>query len=106
MNTSGAEQDVLHHLLEVEGSASALVNDAQAEADRRVAEGEKKCRAAYDEQYGREVRTLDAQYEKEIVAIKEDYNRQLAAYREGLALMPRQEEAFCHLAERFLVGEG
>jgi ADP-glucose pyrophosphorylase len=106
MDLTDTEQDVLHHLLEVESAASALVNDAQAEADRRVTEGEKKCRAAYDEQYGQEVRTLDAQYEKEIALIKEDYNKQLEAYREGLARMPRQKETFCRLAESLLVREG
>jgi phage host-nuclease inhibitor protein Gam len=106
MDTADTEQDVLHHLLEVESAASVLVNDAQTEADRRVTEGEKKCRAAYDEQYSREVRALDLQYEKEIASIKADYNSQLASYREGLALMPRQEEAFCRLAESLLIREG
>jgi F0F1-type ATP synthase membrane subunit b/b' len=39
------DKDVLQHLLHLEAEASALVDDAQAEADRRVSEGEKQNRA-------------------------------------------------------------
>jgi hypothetical protein len=102
---SPADQNVLRHLLELETKAAALVDDAQAEADRRVAEGEKRSRAGYDEAYAAEVAALEAAYTAETAAVKADYKHQLDTYREGLKAMPVNREAFSALAERFLIRE-
>jgi hypothetical protein len=102
---SPADRNVLRHLLELETKAAALVDDAQAEADRRVAEGEKRSRARYDEAYAAEVAALEAAYTAEIAAVKADYKRQLDTYREGLKAMPVNRGAFSALAERFLIRE-
>jgi regulator of protease activity HflC (stomatin/prohibitin superfamily) len=96
------EQDVLRHLLAVEAEASALVDDAQAEADRRVTEGEKQNRLLYDEQYGRETARLEAQYGENIERVKADYKKQLDSYRESLDAMPVNTEAFIRAVESFL----
>jgi 4-alpha-glucanotransferase len=104
---TGLETDgnVLRHLLDLETKAAALVDDAQAEADRRVAEGEKLSRARYDEVYSAEVAALEAAYTAEIAAVKADYQQQLDAYREGLKAMPSDQAAFSALAEQFLIRE-
>jgi hypothetical protein len=102
---SRADGHVLRHLLDLEAQAAALVDDAQAEADRRVAEGEKLSRARYDEAYAAEAAVLEAAYAAEAAAVKRDYTQQLDAYREGLKAMPVNFEAFSVLAERFLIGE-
>jgi hypothetical protein len=99
----GADGYVLRHLLDLEVQAAALVDDAQAEADRRAAEGEKLSRARYDEAYAAEVAALEAAYAEETAAIKADYKSQLDAYREGLRAMPVNRGAFSALAERFLI---
>jgi selenocysteine lyase/cysteine desulfurase len=96
------EQDVLRHLLELESQASALVDDAQAEADRRVSENEKENRARYDEQYGREAAELNGNYEKQVQAVKEEYQRQLEAYRDSITALPVHGDAFAALAESLL----
>jgi regulator of protease activity HflC (stomatin/prohibitin superfamily) len=96
------EQDVLRHLLEVEAEASALVDNAQAEADRRVAEGEKQNRLVYDEQYSRETDRLEAQYGEKILQVKGDYKKQLDSYRESLDATPVHTEAFIRLVDSFL----
>ncbi|MDR2758005.1 MAG: hypothetical protein LBB78_01330 [Spirochaetaceae bacterium] len=96
------EQDVLRHLLEVEAEASALVDNAQAEADRRITEGEKQNRLLYDEQYSRETARLEAQYGEKIVQVKEDYKKQLNSYRDSLDAIPVHTEAFIRLVESFL----
>ncbi|MFP3088816.1 hypothetical protein LQZ21_00635 [Treponema sp. TIM-1] len=96
------EQDVLRHLLEVEAEASALVDNAQAEADRRITEGEKQSRRLYDERYGRETDRLEIQYGERILQVKEDYKKQLDSYRESLAALPVHNEAFIRLVESFL----
>jgi hypothetical protein len=98
------ESDVLRRLLKVESDAAVLVDDAQAEADRRIAEGEKASRARYDERYGREAALLDGEYAGTVQAIKEDYQKRLDAYRESLNGMPVRRDAFFALAERLFFG--
>jgi vacuolar-type H+-ATPase subunit H len=97
------DQDVLQHLLNLEGEAAALVDDAQAEADRRVAEGEKKNRALYDERYAAELETLETEYKKQFEAIKEDYRNQLEHYRKSLDSTHADTVQFYALAERLLL---
>ena len=96
------EQEVLQHLLDLENRAAGLVNDAQAEADRRLSEGEKQNRAHYDEVYSAEVAELEASYTRNIAAVKEDYSSQLKTYLEGLSSVPLDRAAFSSLAEKLL----
>jgi vacuolar-type H+-ATPase subunit H len=96
------DKAVLQHLLDLENKAEALVNDAQAEADRRIAEGEKQNRARYDEAYARETETLEASSVQKISAVKEEYRKQLEAYRETLKTQMQDIKAFSSLAEEFL----
>jgi hypothetical protein len=97
-------QDVLRRLLKVESEAALLVDDAQAEADRRIAEGERESRARYEQRHGREAERLDGDYAGAVEAIKEDYRKQLDAYRESLNAMPVRKDAFFALAERLFFG--
>jgi len=97
------DKDVLHHLLHLEEQASALVNDAQAEADRRTAEAENRNRTHHDEAYAAEVARLEAGYAGEINAVREEYKKQLDAYRAELLARPADKNAFNALAEKFLV---
>ncbi|MDR0314143.1 MAG: hypothetical protein LBI14_11175 [Treponema sp.] len=99
------EKSVLKHLLNLEAEAAALVNEAQAETERRIAEGEKICRARHDESYSAEVASLEAAYNNEISAVKEDYKKQLEASRDSLKTMPVNQKQFSALAERLLLRE-
>ncbi|MDR3167234.1 MAG: hypothetical protein LBT93_04765 [Treponema sp.] len=111
-NSEGTgEQNILQHLLQVESEAAALVDDAQAEADRRLAEGEKQNRQQYDDRYSREVAELETRFKEEIAAVKEDYRKELEDYRESLERMAVNTENFSRLAEsllfeNFLLREG
>jgi negative regulator of replication initiation len=99
-----SERDVLRRLLKVESDAAVLVDDAQAEADRRVAEGEKASRARYDERYSQEAALLDGEYARTVQAIKEDYQKRLDSYRESLNGMPVRKDDFFALAEHLFFG--
>lgn len=96
------DRDVLRRLLQVESEAAVLVDDAQAEADRRVAEGEKESRARYDRRYSQEAALLDEDYARTVLAIQEDYRKQLDEYRKSLDAMPVRKGVFFALAERLL----
>jgi len=97
------DHEILQHLLSLENEAAALVDDAQAEADRRVSEGEKINRSRYEETYAREVEALEISYVQKIDAIKEGYRKQLDEYGNNLRTMPSNPDAFCSLAEKLLV---
>ncbi|MDR2102879.1 MAG: hypothetical protein LBP42_02115 [Treponema sp.] len=98
----GSDENILQHLLQIESEAAALVNDAQAEADRRLTEGEKQNRRRYDEEYSREVAELDAGFDTEIKTVKEDYRRQLEMYQEGLSRITANTGNFSKLVENLL----
>lgn len=97
------QQDILQHLLQVESSASELVNDARVEADRRLSESEKQGRARYDEEYGQAVLDLEAWYAEELAAVTEDIRLQLEAYREELRGLPVDRDAFFRCLDTWLV---
>ena len=96
------DHEILQHLLNLESEARTLVDDAQAEADRRISEGEKQNRALYEEAYAREVESLESRYFQNLAEIKEDYRKQLEAYRETLKAVPRDMEGFSLLAEKLM----
>ena len=96
------DHKILQHLLNLENEAAALVNDAQAEADRRVVEGETQNRARHDEVYAKEVEVLELAYAQNLASIKENYSRQLEDYRETLINVSLDAAAFSSLAEKQL----
>ena len=99
------DTDILQHLLEIEGQATVLVDDAQAEADRRIKEAEEKNRIAFDESYQKLTAELETEYRTLTDAVKNEYNKILDEYRESLDSMPRQNENFSALAFSLLMEE-
>jgi hypothetical protein len=97
------DREVLQHLLGLENEASALVNDAQAEADRRTAEREKQNRLRYDETYAAEVEVLEKDFAQHLAGVKENCRQQLETYRAALQSMSSNKEAFSSLAEKLML---
>jgi regulator of protease activity HflC (stomatin/prohibitin superfamily) len=97
--------EVLGHLLQIEGEAAVLVNEAQAEADRRVAEAEKQSRAFYDERYHKESERLEAKFQETKKLTSQKYQDELDAYKEKISFMPFDTEQFCSLLGRLVLGE-
>jgi vacuolar-type H+-ATPase subunit H len=99
------DEDILGHLLKIEGEAAALVLDAQAEADRRLAEAEKRNRAAYEQQYQNGLALLESEYKKETDNMREQCQKELAAYREKLNGVNGDTSRFSALLESCFAGE-
>jgi vacuolar-type H+-ATPase subunit H len=97
------DRDILQHLLEVEGQAAAMVNDAQTEADRRVKEAEEQNRLAYDESYQKKIEELETEYQNKLKAAKDEYEKSLDEYRRSFEEIPRQGSVFSALAFSLLV---
>ncbi|MDR2073326.1 MAG: hypothetical protein LBP60_07830 [Spirochaetaceae bacterium] len=99
------DSDILQYLLEVEGQASALVSDAQAEAAKRVKSAEEQNRSVHDQQYHALIQELEADYQKELAAVKAGYDQSLAEYSHSLDAMPLNTGAFAALVSSLLFGE-
>jgi vacuolar-type H+-ATPase subunit H len=96
------DSDILQHLLEIEGKAASLVDDAQAEADRRIKETEEQNRLAFDEAYQKLTVELEEEYKKSLDAVKTEYDKSLDEYRASLDNMPKQNEKFSALVRSLL----
>ena len=99
------DEDALGRLLKIEAEAAALVNDAQAEADRRAAEGERQSRDASEERYRAEAEALEREYQNEKEHVKNQYQNELAAYREKLSAIRGDMDRFSALLDRLIGGD-
>jgi F0F1-type ATP synthase membrane subunit b/b' len=99
------DDNALGHLLEIESEAASLVNDAQAEADRRIAEGEKRNRAAYEERYRAEAEKLEGEFQKDKEKVKNQYQKELEAYREKISALAVDQDRFSAFMNGLFAGE-
>ena len=95
---------ILQHLLEIEARAAALVDDAQAEADRRIKAGEEARRVRCEEQYQALLASLEENYRRESAAARTEYEAILEGWRQSLDRLPLDQRAFAELASSFLLG--
>jgi regulator of protease activity HflC (stomatin/prohibitin superfamily) len=96
---------VLDHLLRIEAEADSLVDEAQAEADRRIKEGERQSRAAYESLYRNGAELEDAEFQKEIDKVRENCQKELTDYREKIAAIKADNDRFSAVLESLLAGE-
>ena len=101
---SKQDSNILHHLLTLESEASSLVDDAQAEADRRLVEAENERRIVFEKSYAEEVEKLEKIFNEEITAAKAAYKNELSSYRDELKAQPLDMAAFSQLAGQLLLG--
>jgi F0F1-type ATP synthase membrane subunit b/b' len=98
-------KEVLGHLLEIESEASALVNEAQAEADRRILEVEKQNHAAYEERYSGESKRLEREFNTVKENARQQYQTELEAYREEISSIHVDVNRFATLLDKFITEE-
>jgi len=96
----------LDYLLEIETKAAAMVNDAQAEADRRTHENEVKNHTAHEERLKVEVQKLDALLQESKENTKKQYLEALEEYRREISSVNVNVERFCALLNEYLDAEG
>jgi vacuolar-type H+-ATPase subunit H len=96
----------LEHLLKIEAKAAALVNDAQAEADRRIAENEKKNRELYEQRFSIEAQAKETALRKEKDRLKKQYQKELDDYRQEISGIKTDVDRFSTLFSEIYSGEG
>lgn len=99
------ERDIIHHLLAVESQAASLAADAQAEADRRIAERDRTARSEYDSRFAVRAAQLEEDFNREVEAVTQEYRQDLNAYRIALEKKKADTEKFSKLMESLLFGE-
>lgn len=102
MAETTAEIDAINHLLEVEKNASALINDAAMEADRRLSQARSKYNTEYKIGYDKTASELETQFNQNQKTIEKKYNDELEAYKESLAAKPQNYEAFSSLLDKLI----
>ena len=92
----------LDYLLKVEAEASAIVNETQEEADRRIRENEEKNRAVFDEQYKARFLKHQSDFKKAAEEIKIKYQTALDEYRVEISQIKADTREFANLLEEYL----
>jgi len=99
-------ENTLDHLLKIEAEAAALVNGAQAEADRRIHENEEKMRTSYEERFRLEAQTRESALKIEKDKLKEQYQNAIDEYRKEISSINVDVERFTSLFNQYVAGEG
>jgi len=99
-------KEVIDHLLKIESDAAALVNDAQAEADRRITESEKENRAAFDKRFLEENQRLEKEFLQAKELAQQQYQKELETYKEKISSIPVNNDRFSSLLDSLVFGEG
>lgn len=102
MAETTAEIDAINHLLEVEKNASALINDAAMEADRRLAQARAKYNAEYKAGYDKAASELESDFNQNQQTIEKKYNDELDSYKASLVAKPQSFEDFSRLLDKLL----
>jgi len=98
--------EVLDHLLKIEAEAAALVNEAQAEADKRITEAEKQNRAAYDKRFVEENQRLEKGFLQSKELAREQFRKELETYKEKISSFHVNNDRFSALLDSLVLGEG
>jgi hypothetical protein len=102
MSETTMEIDAINHLLEVEKNASALINVAAQEGDRRLAEACVKYNSEYKARYDQIAASLEAEYQNNHNSIAEKYQKEIDSYKESLAAKAQNYEAFSSLLDKLI----
>jgi len=97
--------EVLDHFLEIESKAAVLVDDAQAEADRRVAEAEHVNRETYDKRCHAERERLEGEFQKSKERVRQQYQEAMEAYNQAISAIPVDAARFSALLDKLVMGE-
>ena len=97
-----SEIDAINHLLEVEKNASALINDAAQEADRRLSEAHAKYNAEYKSRFDEITAGLEKEYQDNLSKTSDKYQKEIDSYKDSLAAKPQNYEAFSSLLDKLM----
>ena len=98
--------EILKSLLSIEKEAAALVNDAQAEAVRRIAENENKNRSLYDEKFLKHAEKLESEFLAKKEQVSRQYKNEIEDYNKELSGIKTDIAGFSVLFNKLISGDG
>jgi vacuolar-type H+-ATPase subunit H len=93
--------DVINHLLEQEERAESMLQESQAESDRRIAKARADAEADYKAKYEKVVAALDAEYTAETAKIENEHRTRSQEYHGRLEALKTDKKAFNALLDTY-----
>jgi vacuolar-type H+-ATPase subunit H len=97
--------EVIGHLLKIESEASTMVDETQAEADKRILEAKKQNHAAFEERYSRESKRLESEFQAIKEKAQQQYQAELENCRKKTADINSDTNRFSALLNKLVAGE-
>lgn len=88
------EVNVISHLLEVENQASALIEDAQIESNKRVMAAKTKADEIYYSKYRDSIQILESEYNQKIKSYEAEHNAEIESYKKKILDSAKDVDAF------------
>jgi vacuolar-type H+-ATPase subunit H len=93
--------DVITHLLEQEERAETMLQESQAESDRRIAKARADAEVDFKSKYEKVISALDADYAAQIAKIESEYSAQSQEYHGRLEALKTDKKTFNILLDNF-----
>ncbi len=91
---SDKEVYTISHLLEVEQKASELIAQAQADADKKIADAKSKADAMFQEQYTKIVSDCENSYSAKTSALSQENTRKIEDYKKTISASGQDRKTF------------
>lgn len=104
MSMENPELEEINHLLEVEKQASALIEEAMSEADKRLSEAHAKFNEQVKVKSEEITARLTKEYDAALEQIKQNHEKTIEAYKSDLENKEVNQEAFNSLLDKILFG--
>lgn len=96
------EADVIGHLLDVERNATAILAQANDEAEKRIAAARVQADQQFKAQYDSIVSRAEKDYAEQTAALTDEYNQAVSTYKEKIGASPKDIPAFNSLLDSLL----
>lgn len=104
MLSNNPELDDIQHLLEIEKSATSILNDAKNEADKRLIDANTKYNLEFKKSYEKISSQLEKKFKEDYESIGKKYRDELESYKTAMEAKKLNEKEFCSLLEKLIVG--
>lgn len=96
------EIDVIQHLLDVEREADLVIQDAQKEADSRIAQARAKADTQFKTQYTQMYAQLEQEAQEQMKQAGVHHDTEVASFKDSLQSTPKNNAAFNSLMDSIL----
>ncbi len=96
------EQDIIAHLLEVEGAAAEMISKAQQEADVRLASVRAKADEDFRLKYQAMISEFETSYKAETEKLDSIHKSEIQSYQDRISGFQKHQDSFDALLDKIL----